>query len=225
MAPYIRQLPPNARMLDGGCGLGEWTVNLSRVGYHVLGLDISEETVTRLQKAFPGAIFERGDIRDTGQPDDSFEAYFSWGTFEHFEEGMQSCTNEAFSIIRPGGYLFTSVPFENLPVQRSSGSYDADQESQENRRWRFYQWRLTKAELHDQLMQSGFQVLEIRSIHKRQGAVRVLNQEFGLPWHWLFTRVLSMILAPFLSADIFAHMLIAVARKPSTPLRATIVIE
>lgn len=220
MVPYLRQLPPNARMLDGGCGLGEWTVNLSRAGYRVLGLDISEETVTRLHRAFPGVEFERGDIRDTGQPDDSFDAYFSWGTFEHFEEGMQSCIIEALRILRPGGYLFISVPFENLRVQQSSGLPSTGQESREKRGRRFYQWRLTKAELHGELMQSGFQVLEIRPIHKRQGAVRVLNQKLGLPWHWLFTRFLGMFLAPFLSADFLAHMLIAVARKPSTLSRA-----
>ena len=106
------------------------------------------------------------------------------------------------------------------------GPAETDNESifAEKRTWIRYAG-IFKAELHGELMQSGFQVLEIRPSHKRQGTVRVLNQKFGLPWHWLFTRFLGMILAPFLSADIFAHMLIAVARKPSTPLRATRVIE
>ena len=64
MAPYLRQLPPSARMLDGGCGLGEWTVNLSRLGYRVLGLDISEETVTLLWNS-RGTTFATPDNRVT----------------------------------------------------------------------------------------------------------------------------------------------------------------
>ena len=84
MAPYLAALPKDARILDGGCGLGEWTVALGRMGYRTLGIDISGETIGKLLELFPDTAFAVADIRDTGLEAESFDGYFSWGVFEHF---------------------------------------------------------------------------------------------------------------------------------------------
>ncbi len=86
--PYLARLRPGARLLDGGCGLGDWTLHFTRAGYPTLGLDISRATVDPLQLKFPEAEFVVGDIRSTGLPDASSGGYFSWGTFEHFQDGL-----------------------------------------------------------------------------------------------------------------------------------------
>src|SRR5262245_19220065 len=83
---YVRRLPKGARLLDGGCGMGYWTVHFSRAGYPTLGLDVSRATIDKLKQLFPEAEFVVGDIRATGLPSGSCDLYFSWGTFEHFEE-------------------------------------------------------------------------------------------------------------------------------------------
>jgi ubiquinone/menaquinone biosynthesis C-methylase UbiE len=79
----------------------------------VIGLDISKATIERLSEIFPDHNFIVGDIRSTGFDDESFDAYFSWGTFEHFEIGLGPCFKEANRILKKGGYLFVSVPFQN----------------------------------------------------------------------------------------------------------------
>ena len=214
MAPYLGRLPATAKLLDGGCGLGEWTACLAGKGYRVLGLDISGETIARLQAAYPEGAFAQGDIRDTGLPDDEFDGYLSWGTFEHFEDGLQGCITEARRILKPGGLLFVTVPFDNLRLRWGRARHNAAPEPPAQSPRRFYQWRLTRDELRDELTRGGFEVIETRPLHKRQGIVRVLNARLGLPWRWLLTRALGLALAPFVPSAVIAHMLMAVVRKP-----------
>ena len=212
MAPYLAKLTKGASVLDGGCGLGDWTLYFTRQGFAAVGLDLSRKTVEQLQVRFPEATFVSGDIRRTDFPGASFDAYFSWGVFEHFESGMQECVREAFRVLKPGGLLFVSVPLDNL---RHAVLGAFARPCVEGDRLRFYQWRLTRAELARELEIGGFKVLETRPIHKRQGVLRSLHHEFGLPYEWFFTKVLSVALAPLIPGPFIAHMVLAVARKPT----------
>ncbi len=213
MAPHLSKLPKGARILDGGCGLGDWTMAFAREGFSVVGLDLSRKTVEQLQTRFPETEFMSGDIRQTGFSDDSFDAYFSWGVFEHFESGPQDCLREAWRILKPGGLLFISVPLDNLR-HALLGTFARPQTI--SRGARFYQYRFTRAELARELAIGGFDVCEVRCIHKRQGVLRSLHHELGFPYDWLLTKGLSAVIAPFVPGSFIAHMVLAVARKPES---------
>ena len=45
--PYIHRLAKGSRILDGGCGLGGWTIFLANLGFETIGIDISENTIQR----------------------------------------------------------------------------------------------------------------------------------------------------------------------------------
>lgn len=213
MRPYLAALPQGARVLDGGCGLGDWTARLTAEGFQALGLDISRQTVEQLRSIFPDVAFAVGDIRDTGLEFDSFDAYFSWGVFEHFEEGPRPCLREAYRLLKPGGILFISTPMDNLRHALrdifSRATSPALTEPQ-----RFYQYRFTPVELSREAAMQGFDVMAAKTIHKRQGVLRALHHTFGLPYGWLLTRGLAFLLAPILPGRVFAHMVLVVARKP-----------
>jgi ubiquinone/menaquinone biosynthesis C-methylase UbiE len=211
MAPYMAQLPKGARVLDGGCGLGDWTLHFARQGFSVVGLDLSRQTVEQLRSRFNEAEFIDGDIRRTGFADSSFDAYFSWGVFEHFESGLRDCVLEAFRIVKPGGWLFVSVPLDNFR-HAFLGTFSRPRPTEQQ--LRFYQWRLTRAELARELALGGFVVVVVRPIHKRQGVLRSLHHELGLPYEWFVTKGLSAMLAPLMPGSLVAHMVLAVARKP-----------
>ncbi|WP_230969326.1 class I SAM-dependent methyltransferase [Nitrogeniibacter aestuarii] len=213
MRPYLEALEPGARVLDGGCGVGEWVLHLRESGYDAVGMDISRATIAKLGERFPGVEFVPGDIRKTGFADESFDAYFSWGVFEHFEAGPQACIEEAYRLLKPGAYLFISVPLDNVR-QSVRGSLARPAVAPQSER--FYQYRFTRAELARELINGGFEIESIHPIHKRQGVLRSLHHELGLKYEWFLTRAMSVALAPVLPSWVFAHMALAVARRPAS---------
>ena len=114
MKPYLNDMKKNIKVLDGGCGLGDWATYFSQAGYDITGIDISNDVIKKLKNLFPDVSFDVSDIRKTNFKDSTFDIYFSWGVFEHFEEGLRPCLDEASRILKPGGLLFISVPADNL---------------------------------------------------------------------------------------------------------------
>jgi ubiquinone/menaquinone biosynthesis C-methylase UbiE len=215
MWPKVQQLPKGSRLLDGGCGMGDWVLWLTRAGYPTLGLDVSKLTIAKIKAMFPEMDFAVGDIRSTGLPDGSIDAYYSWGTFEHFEEGFDRVVSEAFRVLKPGGILFTSTPFINVRHALHDTLVDEWRLPAQAERTRFYQWRLTRGELAKVLAKAGFNVEQVHVIHKRSGLQRWLNQSFGLDGDSNVAKGLALILSPFVPKVLIGHMILAVAVKPS----------
>jgi SAM-dependent methyltransferase len=220
MQPHLNKAGKSASILDAGCGMGEWTVYLNQLGYPTTGLDISKETIQRLQSIFPQYKFARGDIRKTGFPDESFDFLFSWGAFEHFENGPGECLKESFRILKPGGCLLISVPFDNWRhVLKSMCSLDhSDPHYHPDKDYpgpmRFYQWRFTKSEIEQEVVMAGFKTLWIKPISKEAGIRRWLEWDVRIapasgPYN-LFVKFARR----FLPSDYLAHMIMIAAYKP-----------
>jgi SAM-dependent methyltransferase len=220
MRPYLAKLPTGSRVLDAGCGRGEWTMFLAQQGFRCAGLDLSAEVIDELRVRFPSHEFVHGDIRRTEFETGSFDACFSWGAFEHFEDGPGQCLAEVRRILRPGGWLFVSVPFQNWrhilrdarPLDRWDEGFDA--EKGYGQLHRFYQWRFTRPELQRELELHGFRAVSITPINKLSGVGRWLQ------WDLRIVRpntrayfIVRRALAAVIPGSCISHMILGVGQR------------
>ena len=96
----------------------------SRQGARAYGVDISEPTVIQARAAFDTAAGARhhllgavGDVRDLPFRDASFDAIYSMGTIEHFDE-TERAVAEMARVLRPGGRAIVGVPNRHDPFLR-----------------------------------------------------------------------------------------------------------
>jgi SAM-dependent methyltransferase len=90
-------------------------------GAHAYGVDISGPTVLQARTAFDngpralcGAV---GDVRDLPFRDESFDAIYSMGTIEHFDE-TERAIQEMVRVLNPGGLAIVGVPNRHDPFLR-----------------------------------------------------------------------------------------------------------
>ena len=119
---FLRWLRPPARVLEAGCGLADFTVAANALGYEAVGVDWASNTISTLRSRFPDIPFFVGDVRKlTTIQAESFDAVYSPGVCEHFEEGPEDTLRETHRVLRSGGFAVVSTPclnrFRKLIVQ------------------------------------------------------------------------------------------------------------
>jgi SAM-dependent methyltransferase len=88
-------------------------------GARAYGVDISEPTVVQARQAFASNPLRCtvSDVRDLPFRDDSFDAIYSMGTIEHFDE-TERAVAEMARVLRPGGRAIIGVPNRHDPFLR-----------------------------------------------------------------------------------------------------------
>jgi len=93
----------------------------SRQGARAFGIDISEPTVILARAAFEsgpcGLEAAVADVRDLPFGDGSFDAIYSMGTIEHFDE-TERAVEEMARVLKPGGRAIVGVPNRYDPFLR-----------------------------------------------------------------------------------------------------------
>ena len=157
---FTRWVPPGAAVLEAGCGLGHFTVAAWRRGCRAEGVDWSGATIAMLRERFPAIPWHVGDVRRLSFRSESFDALYSPGVCEHFEEGPTEVLDEARRVLRTGGIAIVMTPHFNDWLQRNADrlpmatAASADAE--------FYQYAFTRDGMAALLDRIGFDVLQIR---------------------------------------------------------------
>jgi len=158
-------LRPGARVLEGGCGRGQYVVYYGQRGSWVLGLDFAASTLTALKRRFPSTPACVGDVFRLPLASDSFDVYFSGGVVEHFEPGPLPALREAHRILRRGGVFLVTVPYLS-PLRRMSVLWRRDrrltttmkEKLSERQPARFWQYAFGVEEFTRLLANAGFAV-------------------------------------------------------------------
>ncbi len=83
---FLKQLPTQAKILDIGCGPGNFTQYLVSKGFQVEGIDIAEEMLRVARAHLPQVAFTQGDMSALPYPDQSFDAVFSAYSLIHIAQ-------------------------------------------------------------------------------------------------------------------------------------------
>ena len=91
----------------------------SQRGARAYGVDISEPTVIQARAAFSGNALRCAvaDVRELPFRDGSFDAIYSMGTIEHFDE-TERAVEELARVLKPGGRAIVGVPNRHDPFLR-----------------------------------------------------------------------------------------------------------
>ena len=106
----LSRVAAGERVLDLGCGAGEFAAALAAEGAEVLGADVAEEPLRRARAAHPGlrlCLLEheaRWQLRDA-----QFDAVWAGEVIEHVAD-TSAWLSELRRVLRPGGRLLLSTP-------------------------------------------------------------------------------------------------------------------
>jgi len=110
---YLKWLPKDGLILEGGAGYGRLVIFLSELGYKIVGVELIRKCVKSVKEKYPTIDMRQGDVNLLDFSNNYFDAYISHGVIEHFIVGPARALKEMCRVLKPGGLAFVSVPAYN----------------------------------------------------------------------------------------------------------------
>lgn len=108
---FLTNLPyrgTGRKLLDVGCGVGDWLAMAQSAGWEVHGVEIAPAAV-EIARGRGLHQVRVGSLEEQAYPDDGFDAITLYQTLEHVYR-PRSVIRECFRILKPGGEVHISVP-------------------------------------------------------------------------------------------------------------------
>lgn len=103
---FAPRLPQGARVLDVGCGNGQFLAAADAAGYRAVGMDVSEAAAEMCRAR--GLQATAGDFM-TMDAGGGFDAVTLWDVVEHLPDPA-AFARRAAGLLRPGGWFFMKTP-------------------------------------------------------------------------------------------------------------------
>lgn len=197
-----------SKILDVGCGNGSWVFALRKAGFKCFGSELASKHVTKLNRIACGKIFFREDIRKPFIKY-KYDLIFSWGAFEHFEDGPKLCLQGCFKKLKPNGILIFSVPYVNFRILCEKYF---TQKNSAPCKMSFYQYRFSKNEIIQEVANIGFSNIHVTPIHSYEGLKRFLHYHNFAEYNRFFNKLIARLLDPIIGR-FFCHMILVKAYK------------
>ncbi|MBW3542510.1 MAG: class I SAM-dependent methyltransferase [Planctomycetes bacterium] len=99
---------PPGRLLDFGCGRGDFLAKMLACGWQVEGVDVSPVAAAAVERR-TGIRVHVGTLPHAHVAPQSFDAVTMWNSLEHVHQPRET-VRAARDVLRPGGLLALSVP-------------------------------------------------------------------------------------------------------------------
>ena len=160
----ILSVPKDRKIIDVGCGKGDFVEYIHDLGFPAVGLDISLEALHKTQS--PGA---RGEYvaasMEEGLPfaDASFGAAFCSEVLEHIFS-VHSAISELNRILLTGGLLILTVPYHGIVKNVAIALFGFERHYDPNlSHIRFF----TRKSLAASLQRGGFRIVAVKGLGRR----------------------------------------------------------
>ena len=131
MAELLQRFPPTAPILDAGCGSGDLSIHLARLGYRVVGVDFVESAIERARakrRSLPPEVAALLDFRvaDALKPSllgQTFGAVVDSGFLHLFDpDQCDQYIDEVAAVLQPQGRFYLhefaiEFPVSSMPRQ------------------------------------------------------------------------------------------------------------
>ncbi|MDK6233837.1 class I SAM-dependent methyltransferase [Aerococcus sanguinicola] len=108
LAFSLLTVQPGMRVLDAGCGTGNYSIKLAKHGAEVVGIDVSRamlgQAEANVQAENLEVDFQLMDMEDLAFEDNSFDAVLSMTAIE-FVEDLDALYREFRRVVKPGGQI------------------------------------------------------------------------------------------------------------------------
>ena len=114
-------VPRRGRVIELGCGAGNYAIWFARLGYAITGVDISEQAVEIARRCASGAgvacEFIVADVtRDLPEVDRKFDFAYDWELLHHiFPEDRDGYVGSVARLLVPGGKYLSVCFSEDSP--------------------------------------------------------------------------------------------------------------
>lgn len=174
----IKEFNPGSRILEAGCGLGNWVFIFSKMGLDAYGIDISKAS---LDVAYAD-LDEKGikpklllsDIRTIPIKDGFFDLVVSYGAVEHFSDTSRAL-QEFFRVLKPGGACLITTP-NPFSFHRIIGRHILNITKSQKLGYVGYEDAYTPRQLRDLLLDCGFKQVRYGILQRGFGCI------FGCFW-------------------------------------------
>lgn len=163
------------RLLDFGCGAGNFLEEMRAFGWSVEGLDMSETTAAEVEQRLDVKVHV-GTLPHPDLQPESFDAITMWNSLEHVHQPRET-VRAAGELLRSGGVMVIGVPnFESWGYQK----FGLDWQGLELPR---HLTHFTPGSLREVLQREGYDVLSCDQISRvgwiRKSARRALKSGRG----------------------------------------------
>jgi SAM-dependent methyltransferase len=100
---------PSGRLLEVGCGEGDFLSEAETAGYEVLGVEYSADACATANDRLKRGRVEQGELADAKLPESHFDVCVLNDVIEHVRDPI-AFLREIRRVLRPGGALFIATP-------------------------------------------------------------------------------------------------------------------